>query len=110
MRELDKSFDRFGRTTYVTCDNWTTRDYKAIIEPLRYKNKMYLNGFHNELGHYPEGFYLFIGPVKMPFDEFNDTALIHTPDGKSYEIHRWEKVYLRDDPLYIWAAIKEKVN
>lgn len=110
MKELDNFIKRFGRSTYVSQDGWTSHVYNAVIEPLRYKNKMYLYGSYNELGHYPEAFFLYIGPASVSFDCLNDSAIVHTSDGKSYLIHHWEKVYIKDKPVYIWAVIKERIE
>ena len=37
-------FERYGRdVTLNGPDNWSSETYGAFIQPLRYKNKMYLN-------------------------------------------------------------------
>lgn len=110
MKEIDTFIDKFGRSTYLTQGEWTSHIYNAVVEPLRYKNKMYLYGSYNELGHYPESFYLYIGPSTVNFDNLGDDAIVHTHDGKSYLIHHWEKVYIKEKPVYIWAVIKERVG
>ena len=110
MKELDKFIESFGRDTYVTFNEWTSPRYRAVVEPLRYKNKMYLYGSYNELGHYPESFFLYIGPSYVSFDNLGDGAIVHTGDGKSYLIHHWEKVFIKEKPVYIWAVIKERVE
>lgn len=108
MREVDSFIKTFGRGMYVTQGDWSSEVYNAVVEPLRYKNKMYLYGSYNELGHYPEAFYLYIGPANSVFDNLDDSAVVHTSDGKSYLIHHWEKVYIKEKPVYIWAVIKER--
>jgi len=110
MKELDNFIKSFGRGTYLTYGNWSSHIYNAVVEPLRYKNKMYLYGNYNELGHYPESFYLYIGPSDVDFENLGDGAIMHTVDGKSYLIHHWEKVFIKDKPVYIWAVIKERVE
>lgn len=110
MREVSSFIKKYGRGTYVTQDGWTSPVYKAIVEPLRYKNKMYLYGSYNELGHYPEAFYLYIGPPEVNFDNINESAIIHTSDMKSYHIHHWEKVFIKEKTVYVWAVIKERVG
>lgn len=108
VNTIDTCINKYGRSVYITDEGWNSKIYNAFVQPLRYKNKMYLSGSFNELGHYGEGYYLYIGPAKENFDNLSKRALLHTADGKSYKIERYEKIFLKEKPLYIWAVIKRR--
>ena len=38
------------------------------------------------------------------------SVMLHTADGKSYEVQKSEKIYNGENVFYIWAVIKEKVG
>lgn len=107
---VEDGIKKYGLSVYITESLWTSEVYKAFIQPLRYKNKMYMSGDFTEIGHYREGYYLYLGPAKHDLSALKDNAELHTADGKSYFIHRAEKVYLDEKALYVWAVIKEKVQ
>lgn len=80
----------------------------ARISPLRYKNKMYLNGIYTNIGFNSEGHYLYIGTP--------DTDLTAVPDGSyisagsvNYRIDRSEKMTVGPRTVYIWAIIRVMV-
>lgn len=106
-KTIEAYIKRLGRSVYITDEDWSSDIYTAFIQPLRYKNKMYLSGTFNELGHYGEGYYLYIGPANESFEFLSTHALLHTADG-SYKIERFEKIYLKEKPVYIWAVIKKR--
>lgn len=99
---------RFGKdVTLHLNDGWNSETFQAFIQPLRYKNKLYLEGEYTEIGIADQGSYLYMGPknhdlTKLPYD-----AYIEDVDNKKYCISRAEKVYFGKDVLYIWAIIKE---
>ena len=96
VNTIDTCINKYGRSIYITDDGWNSKIYNAFVQPLRYKNKMYLSGSFNELGHYGEGYYLYIGPAKENFDNLSKRALLHTADGMSYKIERYEKIFLKE--------------
>ncbi|MBQ5994767.1 MAG: hypothetical protein IJL63_02790 [Clostridia bacterium] len=109
MKQVTRLINAVGRSVYVTDGSYRTREYSAVIQPLRYKNKMYLNGEVNDLGHYAEGYYLYIGPPDISLKRLSAAASITVSDGTRYKIERSESVYYGKDELYIWAVLKERV-
>lgn len=109
MDIVEKSLNKYGRSVYLTDGEWTSAVFGALVEPLRYKNKMYMSGDFTEIGHFDEGYYLYIGPVSHNPKNLSQNALVHTSDGISYKFHRCETVFSADKPVYVWAVIKEKV-
>ncbi|MBE6828522.1 MAG: hypothetical protein E7514_07980 [Ruminococcaceae bacterium] len=109
LKQVNKILDAVGRSVFVYSNNRRSSVYKATIQPLRYKNKMYLNGEVNEIGHYGEGYYLYIGPAEISLDNLDEWSSIVTLDGIYYKIERSERVYFRDETVYTWAVLKERI-
>ena len=77
------------------------------MQPLRYKNKMYLEGTYTPIGRDNTGLYLYIGPASHNVTRLPETARITDGDGRKYVIQRAEEVKLSDKPFYYWAVVKE---
>ena len=107
MKNYEFIFKNFGRTVYVKDGNSQTEKYKAFLQPLRYKNKMYLSGYYSELGHYGEGYYLYVGPPSVPLKNLSAKAILHC-EGVNYNIYRTEQVFFKNKSVYVWAIIKEE--
>ncbi len=105
---MDCFFNKFGRSVFL-CDNtgWRSPVYRAFLQPLRYKNKMYLEGTYTVLGKDPNGLYLYIGSPKHDITRLPKDSRVTDADGKSYLIQRAEKVCRGDAPYYFWAILKE---
>ena len=105
---INSVFDKFGQEVSLkTDDGWSSPIFGAFIQPLRYKNKMYLNGVNTVIGFNSQGHYLYIGPP----DHSPEVEGCHiVSNGKSYTVDRYEKVYLKNEVIYIWAIIREIVE
>ena len=107
---INSIFERYGRdVTLNGPDNWSSETYGAFIQPLRYKNKMYLNGVNTVIGFNSEGHYLYLGPPGHDLTRLDKSYQIRTSD-KKYTIDRAEKVYLKNEVVYVWAIIREIVE
>lgn len=101
-------FEKYGRSTkLITEKNVTTvLEYKSFLQPLRYKNKLYLRGKYTEIGKNGEDYYLYIGPAEYDIsavDAFNVRLVIGETD---YVVYRTEKHYIGDEVIYIWAIVR----
>jgi AraC-like DNA-binding protein len=98
---------KFGRSVnLVGSDGKTVQTEKCILTPLRYKNKMYLEGIPTDIGVNDSGYFLLIAPPSMKIDEIDKKGFIC--DGKKkYHTDRTEKIFFRDKILYLWAVVKE---
>lgn len=111
MISIKKILDDFGREAYLQDDNqWSGEYFRCFIQPLRYKNKMYLDGVNTQIGFNSEGHYLYIGPPDhdLTADFVNFTWL--NCGGEKYKIDRAEKVYYGSEVFYIWAVIRKMVE
>ncbi len=99
-------FAPYGRTVALRDVNGRTLDsFKALIQPLRYKNKMYLDGIYTEIGFNSQGHYLYLGPPEPDLCALSAGDHLYA-DGVPYQIDRAEKVYHNDKVFYIWAIIR----
>ena len=92
-----------GRKLTHISDGEPTEFY-AFLQPMRYKNKMYLDSQYTELGIVDESCFLFIGPADMDFAENSD--LVIDENDKSYSFVKVEKVYCCGNPAYTWAIMR----
>ncbi len=107
---LNKMFQRFGREIRLGDDDgWTTENFHGFIQPLRYKNKMYLDGVYTVIGFDNQSKYLYIGPPEHDLTSIDSDTFIFS-DGVKYTVDRAEKVYCSQSPVYIWAIIREIVE
>ena len=102
-------FEKYGQeVTVKTDDGWSSPIFGAFIQPLRYKNKMYLYGVNTEIGYNSQGYYLYIGPPEHDLT-VNEDALIIDGDIK-YQIDRAEKIKFGEEVLYVWAVVRTVVE
>lgn len=95
-----------GKTvTSHQADGWCSEPFKALIQPLRYKNKMYLDGTYTDIGKNTSGHYLYIGPPDHDISRLDETAYLVSGDTK-YIISRAERCYLGEKVTHIWAILR----
>lgn len=99
---------KLGRTCYLSLPNgWNSEHFKACIQPLRYKTKLYLEGYYTEIGVNRNDVYLYLGPANHDLTRLNSDARVVDSEGNRYIIDRSEKVMFDDKCLYIWAVIRK---
>jgi hypothetical protein len=105
---LDRLFNQFGRRVSVISEDesWQSEQFRAFIQPLRYKNKMYLEDKRVTLGIGDMSYYLYLGPSDHDLTELDTDEYLLKTDGEKYILTRAEKLYFSDSVAYIWAVIK----
>ena len=99
-------FKKYGESVFVSDGGWRSEVYYACIRPLRYKNKMYMTGNLTEIGHYDEGYYLYIGPPNILLEGLTLRAVLTAASGKKYSIFRTERVCVGSETVYVWAILR----
>lgn len=103
---FNKVIDHVGRTVSLhTPDGWSSPPFRAVIQPLRYKNKMYLEGERTAIGHNHQGYYVYIGPSSHDITALGPNATVKSA-GEEYVIDRAEKCWRGDSVTHIWAIIR----
>ncbi len=105
---IDKILKLYGNTVHISgADGWKSPAFKAFIQPLRYKNKLYQQGSFTPLGVNKNNVYLYIGPANHDLTKLDNTYKLHDNENRKYIIDRAEKITLNDNILYIWAVIRK---
>lgn len=104
---IESLLNRWGRSIFIKgADGWESPLFNAFIQPLRYKNKLYLYGDYTPIGINKNDLYLYIGPPSRDLSKLDSTYRLY--DGEFlYLIDRAEKVYLGNTPQYVWAVIRK---
>lgn len=107
---LDKLFKSFGNTVYLKgSDDWHSEKYKAFLQPLRYKTKLYMVGDYTPIGVNKNDVYLYIGPCKHDLTKLDSTYRL-CYDNNLFSIDRAERIDVKDRGFYIWAIIRKVVE
>jgi len=109
--DIKRIMERYGRQAKVCLpdDGGESGSFGAFLQPLRYKNKMYLGGVNTRIGFNREGHYLYLGPPEHDLTEAPHGAWIACGDER-YTIDRAEKVFFGDEPSHIWAIVRSMVE
>lgn len=97
---------RYGNKVEITTKN-KTEHTKAFVEPLRYKNKIYVGDVKRLMGSDRTEKYLYVGLPENPLVE--NCSVIETAERK-YIVNRCENYYVNDMPVYVWAILKAHGN
>ena len=80
---MESFFQKFGRSVFLSDGTgWHSPVYRAFLQPLRYKNKMYLEGTYTVLGKDPNSLYLYIGSAKHDVTRVPKGRRLTYVDGK----------------------------
>lgn len=94
---------KYGKDVMVQIGDVKT-NCRAIINPLRYKNKMYLDADMSDFGAIDRTRFLYIGPPEPDFTKnWEGTTILS--QGQKYSVTRADMLCLGDMPLYIWAVL-----
>lgn len=105
---ISKILNTYGNTVYLTCnDGWQSPLFKAFIQPLLYKNKLYQQGSFTPIGINKNNVYLYIGPADHDLTKLDSTFKIHDNENHKYIIDRAEKISVENTVVYIWAVIRQ---
>lgn len=106
--KIDNLIKTYGLSVYITGENnWQTPVFKAFIQPLRYKNKLYMLGNITPIGKNPNNVYLYIGPSSHDLTKLDRTYQIHDYQNNIYVIDRAERIIVKENVVYIWAVIRK---
>lgn len=103
--------DRYGQAAVLT--NVKTKKsvhFKALVQALRYKNKLYLRGTYTELGRNQQDCYLYIGPPEVDITDADSSVKTLTVGGTPYIVDRVEKHYIGEKLIYYWAIVHPFVS
>ena len=109
-QQVKKYLDAYGDTVQLSSNGTTfSEEYRAFLRPLRYKNKMYLDGTCSIIGHVDQSYYLYIGPADKNICGLPVTAKVRCGN-IYYCCTRAEKVTLSNEVVYMWGVVRIVVN
>lgn len=100
-------FDKLG-VTVIASDGTNEISFSAFLQPLRYKNKIYLSGVPTELGYDGLNKYLLIAPPEPDISVLTDTNYTLSFGGGTFSTDHCEPVYLGKKKLYYWAIVHKE--
>jgi len=113
MKELEdirRIMERFGRQMRLCLpDGWRSENFGAFLQPLRYKNKMYLGGINTRIGFNREGYYLYLGPPEHDLTQLDRDMWIQCGDER-YTVDRAEMVHFGNEKSHVWAIVRSMVE
>lgn len=99
-------FDRYGvKMTYECATDEDSFDFHAFLQPLRYKNKLYLSGVPTELGYDGMNKYMLLCDPSINMENIDGINYRLCFEDKAYGVDHYEVVYRLGAPLYMWAII-----
>ena len=109
----DRIFEKYGQDAVLrdySGDGAVSVSFRAFVQALRYKNKIYLRGTYTELGKNQQDYYLYIGPADIDVSNVDGAERMLTINGTSYMVDRTEKHYIGNQNTYTWAIIRPVVT
>ena len=101
-------FKKSGVTLTIRNASSTVSTFNAFLQPLRYKNKIYLRGVATELGYDSLKKYLLIAPVDIDLAAIDGSELSLYFNNNHLSIDHWETVYFGKNPYYNWAIVSKE--
>ncbi len=85
-------------------------EFYAYLQPLRYKNKIYLSGVATELGYDGMKKYLLLAPKEVHMKYLTDISYTLSFEDGKFRTDHCEPVYFAGKPLYLWAIVHKEGN
>lgn len=102
----NKLFDKYGlKMSYISATDRESYDFFAFLQPLRYKNKLYLSGVPTELGYDGLNKYLLICDPSIDLKSIDGINHRLGFNGSYFGVDHHEIVYKMCRPLYMWAIV-----
>ena len=105
---IQSVFENFGSSFFIKGrDGWKSPVFNAFLQPIKYKNKMYLEGFHTPIGVEPNDIYVYLGPANHDLTKLDSSYKLVDSFNTTYKIDRAEKIVFQNKSLYIWAVVRK---
>ncbi len=104
----DSIFSKMGLTLYIKKGSQTVSEFKALLQPLRYKNKIYLRGVPTELGYDSLKKYLLLSPADVDLSGVDGTEVSLYIGDMHLSIDHTEPVYFGSTPYYNWSIVSKE--
>ncbi len=106
--KIDALLRSVGEPTTVSV-NGSLSEVCSIIQPMRYKNKMYLEQERTQLGFKDGECFLYLGPKEVDFTGVERDTIIKTQD-RCYNVSRADRINVNGNVQYIWAVLTLRIK
>ncbi|MEE1322099.1 MAG: hypothetical protein UHM85_11315 [Acutalibacteraceae bacterium] len=103
-----KLFEQFGVEMSIMIGGGMHEYFKGFLQPLRYKNKIYLSGIPTEIGYDNLRKYLLVAPPEVRLDLVDGNSYILMFDQAKFSVDHCEQVYFKEKPFYFWAIVSKE--
>ena len=108
LHQVRRLIARAGRCVTLRMPEQQPVACKAVIKPLMYKNKMYLDNEITSDGEVDSGCFLYLGPPEYRLDMASGTEICCASE--TYIVVRAEVIFWQDDPVYVWAIVRPVIE
>ena len=109
MRYTEKYINKFGRNIKIyNSAGELVQELNCLIQPLRYKNKLYLSGVPTELGYDGLNKYLLICPPEINIKDIDGINCRLCLGDEAFGVDHYETVYRFGKAFYLWAIIHKE--
>ena len=91
--------------SYVSATDEENFDFYALLQPLRYKNKLYLSGVPTELGYDGLNKSLLMCDPSIDMQRIDGINYRLVFGSNAYGVDHHEIVYRLGEPFYMWAIV-----
>lgn len=103
-KDIQKIIDSCGiKMNLVTKQK--TISFNAFLQPLRYKNKIYIDGNVTELRYENTRRFLLLSPIEVDVSVADGRDCYISDSNHEYSVNHSELVYLGNKPAYRWSII-----
>ncbi len=103
----NRLFEKLG-VEIISSDGENTTAFTGFLQPLRYKNKIYLSGVPTELGYDGLNKYLLMAPPEVDETCLKSRAYTIRCGDETFSVDHCEPVYLGKKMLYYWAIVHKE--
>lgn len=109
LKVLNRLLNRVGGDMEIIINDAEPITVNAIIQPLRYKNKMYIDYDRTELGIKDNSLFVYLGPEEPNITGVGNNIIIKF-DGRMYTVKRADKIRVNKNTAYIWGILTLRVK
>ncbi len=107
-KSVDRVLKAIGSEYLVNCDGVESKVI-AVIQPMRYKNKLYIEMPRAELGFKDTECFLYLGSPSVDFTA-NGFNTVISSNSRSFNVSRAEQIKMGDETVYIWAVLSPRIE
>lgn len=99
---MSRMIRRYGAPILRTSGSSVTA-YRAIVQPVTSRSWQNMERMIPNVGEIPRGQYIYIGPA----DQAVKSGDIFTFDGRTYMVRRADRIFFREEALFVWGLCVE---